>query len=239
MADIVKSFYGLWTNNFSFDQVIQKQKQIGNTIGLMNGCFDLLHAGHIDGIRQTKEEFHVEFLIVAVNSDASVENNRGRKPFVGSDNRCAALAQLPWVDAVVTFDEETPLELIQTVKPHVLFKGEEWVGKGIAGQQVVEKNDGRLVFVKNNFKIHSTDIVNKVLENVEVGVIIVAGKLSQIHTETPVFVKILDVSNRWYDFVTPDQCISNEEAKKIPGWETLQARCYAEANRHKTRQEGL
>jgi len=241
----VNKFLGYWQfpaesvtperANVTFRNLLSIQRNEGKKIALMNGCFDVLHAGHIDGTRRAKEELGVHYLIVAVNSDYSFYLNREREPFVDENHRCHALSQLPWIDLVVLFGEKTPLELIQCVKPDVLVKGEEWKGKEIAGREYVEQYGGRMHFLKNRFSIHSSDIVERIRQSVQIGVIVSQGKAKFIQTDTPITVKILDVDSRSWDLFTPDDCIDTSQAQAISNWSYLNEICMREAEKEKKR----
>ena len=111
-----------------------------------NGCFDILHRGHVELLRRAKS--YGDVLVVGLNSDASVRRLKGRRrPLVGEKDRAFVLAALEAVDRVVIFDEDTPLETIRALEPDVLVKGAEY-GKGqIVGADIVEGRGGRVVRV--------------------------------------------------------------------------------------------
>lgn len=113
----------------------------GLRIVFTNGCFDLLHAGHARYLGQARTQGDV--LVVGVNDDASVRRLKGPgRPLVELQDRAAMLAALEAVDFVVPFAEDTPEELIREITPHVLVKGDDWQGKGIAGREWVEAHGG-------------------------------------------------------------------------------------------------
>jgi D-beta-D-heptose 7-phosphate kinase/D-beta-D-heptose 1-phosphate adenosyltransferase len=108
-----------------------------------NGCFDVLHPGHVEHLTQAKALGDV--LVVGLNSDASVQRLKGAgRPLVAEADRAAMLAALRSVDAVTLFDEDTPLELISTLLPDVLVKGGDYDLDGIVGREVVEKAGGEV-----------------------------------------------------------------------------------------------
>ncbi len=108
-----------------------------------NGCFDLLHRGHVEHLAQARALGDV--LVVGVNSDASVRRLKGAgRPRVAEADRAAALAALESVDAVTVFDEDTPLELIGMLLPDVLIKGGDYELDGIVGREVVEEAGGEV-----------------------------------------------------------------------------------------------
>jgi rfaE bifunctional protein nucleotidyltransferase chain/domain len=109
-----------------------------------NGCFDVLHRGHIEYLRFCKEQGDV--VVVGVNSDASVRTIKGpRRPINSQDDRALVLAALESVDYVTLFDEPDPLALIQKVRPDVLVKGRDWEHKGVIGSDVVTAYGGQVV----------------------------------------------------------------------------------------------
>jgi D-beta-D-heptose 7-phosphate kinase/D-beta-D-heptose 1-phosphate adenosyltransferase len=111
-----------------------------------NGCFDLLHAGHIhllESARQLGDK-----LIVAINSDSSTRRLKGpTRPVVGEHERATVLAALAAIDVVVIFDESTPLELIRAVRPDVLVKGGDYTEDGVEGATVVRALGGRVCLI--------------------------------------------------------------------------------------------
>ncbi len=124
--------------------VISGLKTFGKGIVFTNGVFDLLHEGHIASLSQAAQEG--DFLIVAVNGDASVKRLKGdTRPINNEDSRALILASLMIVDAVVIFHEDTPLELIKAILPDVLVKGGDYTVDQIAGSKEVIANGGRVV----------------------------------------------------------------------------------------------
>ena len=108
-----------------------------------NGCFDVLHPGHVEHLAQAKALGDV--LVVGLNSDSSVRRLKGAgRPLVAEADRAAVLAALRSVDAVTLFDEDTPLELISTLLPDVLVKGGDYDLDGIVGREVVEEAGGEV-----------------------------------------------------------------------------------------------
>ena len=130
---------------------VQLLKQKGKRIVMTNGCFDILHKGHVEYLQQARALGDV--LIVAVNSDESVQKLKGpTRPIVPLENRMMVLAALSCVDMVVPFNEETPQRLIAKVLPDILVKGGDYKVEQIAGHQEVLSNGGKvkiLNFVDN------------------------------------------------------------------------------------------
>ena len=119
-------------------------RESGQKIVFTNGCFDLLHVGHVRYLAEARS--HGGLLIVGLNSDASVQTIKGpQRPIVPQAHRAEILASLMCVDYVVIFDEPDPLRLIQTVKPDVLVKGEDWAEDAIIGAEEVKSRGGKIV----------------------------------------------------------------------------------------------
>ena len=118
----------------------------GKRIVFTNGCFDLLHAGHVSLLTEAAKLG--DYLVLAINSDASVRRLKGpERPLVSQEDRAALLAALTFVDAVTIFDEDTPLEVLQSVRPHVLVKGGDYLPEQVIGRELVESSGGRVVLV--------------------------------------------------------------------------------------------
>ncbi|RUL86886.1 D-glycero-beta-D-manno-heptose 1-phosphate adenylyltransferase [Tautonia sociabilis] len=122
------------------------QRRAGRSIVFTNGCFDILHAGHLACLEQARRLG--DSLIVGLNSDASVRGLKGpTRPVVGQDHRAALLAGLSCVDAVVLFDGPTPEDLIRLIEPHVLVKGGDYAPDGIVGADFVRSYGGRVATI--------------------------------------------------------------------------------------------
>jgi len=125
-----------------------------------NGVFDILHPGHIFSLSQAATE--ADFLIVGVNSDNSVKRLKGTaRPINNQDSRVLLLASLLMVDAVVIFEEDTPLELINSIRPDVLVKGGDYAIEQIVGAKEVQLNGGRVVINPIVAGYSTTDIIDK------------------------------------------------------------------------------
>jgi D-beta-D-heptose 7-phosphate kinase/D-beta-D-heptose 1-phosphate adenosyltransferase len=119
----------------------------GKTFVFTNGCFDILHRGHVELLAEAR--LLGDLLAVGINSDSSVRRLKGaRRPIVGQDDRAAVLAALASVDLVSVFDEDTPLELITLLLPDVLVKGEDYEIDEIVGREQVEDAGGRVVRIR-------------------------------------------------------------------------------------------
>ncbi|HEY2547046.1 MAG TPA: D-glycero-beta-D-manno-heptose 1-phosphate adenylyltransferase [Candidatus Acidoferrum sp.] len=140
-----------------------REKRNGRRIVFTNGCFDLLHPGHIGSLEQARALGDV--LIVGLNSDASVRELKGAgRPVLPERERAEILAALECVDAVVIFDQPTPRELIARLLPDVLVKGGDWPGDQIVGRQEVEAAGGRVISVPVVPGHSTTAILRKIRE---------------------------------------------------------------------------
>ena len=123
---------------------IDQWRKLGKTIAFTNGCFDILHEGHIYSLAQAAKE--ADFLIVGINSDVSVKKLKGEsRPINNQQSRAKILASLFLTDAIIIFEEDTPLELIKTIMPDVLVKGGDYKVEEIAGAKEVIANGGRVI----------------------------------------------------------------------------------------------
>ncbi|HVB98479.1 MAG TPA: D-glycero-beta-D-manno-heptose 1-phosphate adenylyltransferase [Candidatus Dormibacteraeota bacterium] len=137
-------------------------RQAGRRIVFTNGCFDLLHPGHIRSLEQARSLG--DGLVVAVNSDRSVRENKGPgRPLVAAGERAELLAALAAVDWVVIFDEPTPQRLIARLLPDILVKGEDWARNEIAGSAEVEASGGRVVRLPVVAGYSTSEIVQRIL----------------------------------------------------------------------------
>jgi len=124
--------------------IIYGWKLLGKTCAFTNGCFDILHQGHIFSLGQAAKE--ADFLIVGLNSDASVQRLKGpTRPINNTDNRAIVLSNLAIVDLVVVFEEDTPLELINALMPDVLVKGGDYTIDQIVGAKEVLAAGGKVI----------------------------------------------------------------------------------------------
>jgi D-glycero-beta-D-manno-heptose 1-phosphate adenylyltransferase len=139
---------------------ITQWKQSGKTIAFTNGCFDILHEGHIYSLSQAASE--ADYLVVGVNADASVKKLKGEsRPINNEHSRSLLLASILLVDAVVIFTEDTPLELIKAILPDVLVKGGDYKAEEIAGAKEVIANGGRVVINPILQGFSTTSIIGK------------------------------------------------------------------------------
>jgi D-beta-D-heptose 7-phosphate kinase/D-beta-D-heptose 1-phosphate adenosyltransferase len=125
---------------------ITAARRAGQRVVFTNGCFDLLHVGHVRYLAEARGAG--DLLVVGINSDASVRRLKGPgRPLVAEGARAEVLAALAAVDLVTVFDEDTPAELIAAVVPDVLVKGADWTPDRVVGRDVVEAHGGRVLLV--------------------------------------------------------------------------------------------
>ena len=130
----------------------------GKRIVFTNGCFDILHAGHVDYLEKAKSSGDI--LIVGMNSDSSIRRIKGEKrPIVSEDYRARVLIGLKAVDYVFIFEDDTPYEVIKAVKPDVLVKGADWSLEKIVGREFAKKVE-RIPF---RYDISTSKIIEKVI----------------------------------------------------------------------------
>jgi rfaE bifunctional protein nucleotidyltransferase chain/domain len=144
-------------------QIIRRYKKQGKSIVFTNGCFDLLHLGHVTYLERAKSKG--DLLIVAINSDRSVRTLKGReRPLVPQSERARVLAGLSSVDYVTIFDEPTPLSLIRALEPDVLVKGADWKKDSIIGSDAVERRGGKVVTIPVVKGVSTTQIIKRIVE---------------------------------------------------------------------------
>jgi rfaE bifunctional protein nucleotidyltransferase chain/domain len=143
--------------------ILGRLKARGKKIVFTNGCFDILHVGHIRFLRRAKKLGDI--LVIGLNTDRSVKTIKGdKRPVVSEKERAEILAALEFVDYVVLFDETDPFQLIQILKPHVLVKGADWPKRRIIGKKIVEELGGRVVRIPLVPGASSTGIIEKIIQ---------------------------------------------------------------------------
>ena len=123
---------------------LEEPRRAGRRIVFTNGCYDIVHPGHVDLLERARALGDI--LVLGLNSDDSVrrQNKGAGRPFNSFEARAFVLAHLASVDFVTGFDEDTPLELIRTLRPHVLVKGGDWAHDKIVGHDIVEADGGKV-----------------------------------------------------------------------------------------------
>ena len=135
-------------------------------IVMTNGCFDILHAGHVEYLQQAKKLG--ERLLVAVNSDSSVQRLKGEgRPITCVENRKAVLEALNSTDWIIDFSEDTPEVLIREIKPDVLVKGGDYFPEQIAGGEFVKSYGGELVTIPFKTNCSTSELINKIRKQAE------------------------------------------------------------------------
>jgi rfaE bifunctional protein nucleotidyltransferase chain/domain len=141
---------------------LESLRREGKRIVFTNGCFDLLHPGHIHTLTQAKARGDV--LVVAINSDASVKRLKGeQRPILNQEERAVTLSALSVIDYVTIFAEDTPLEVIRLLLPDVLVKGSDWGADAVVGREVVEANGGEVVLIPYQTGFSTTDIIERIV----------------------------------------------------------------------------
>ncbi|WP_022664082.1 D-glycero-beta-D-manno-heptose 1-phosphate adenylyltransferase [Desulfospira joergensenii] len=140
----------------------REYRKAGKTIVFTNGCFDILHAGHVSYL--TLAAALGDVLVLGLNSDSSVKKIKGEKrPVIGQDHRARVVAGLGAVAHVVLFDEPDPENLIQAVCPHILVKGADWSEDQIIGADFVKQHGGRVERVVLEPDISTTKIIERIV----------------------------------------------------------------------------
>ncbi|WP_028950829.1 D-glycero-beta-D-manno-heptose 1-phosphate adenylyltransferase [Sulfurihydrogenibium subterraneum] len=142
-------------------KVIEELKKEGKKIVFTNGCFDIIHAGHVDYLEKAKSLG--DFLIVGLNSDESVRRLKGKdRPVNPQDQRKKVLSALKPVDMVIIFDEDTPERLIKEIKPDVLVKGGDWKIENIVGADFVKSYGGQVLTIDFVYDTSTSKIISKI-----------------------------------------------------------------------------
>ena len=143
--------------------ILKAETAKGKKVVFTNGCFDLLHAGHVKYLQKARKIGDI--LVLGLNSDTSVRRLKGEKrPLIGEEERAHILAALDCIDYVVLFDEDTPLELIKLLRPYVLAKGGDYTPETVVGRELVESYGGRVELVSFVDGKSTTNIIERVLE---------------------------------------------------------------------------
>jgi rfaE bifunctional protein nucleotidyltransferase chain/domain len=138
-----------------------REKRNGKRVVFTNGCFDLLHPGHIHSLEAARALG--DFLVVGMNSDESVRTLKGAgRPLIPEQERAEILASLECVDGVVIFEELSPQRVIASLLPDVLVKGSDWPGNQIVGREEVEAAGGKVVLIDNLPGYSTTQILTKI-----------------------------------------------------------------------------
>ena len=140
---------------------VEQWKKSGNKIVFTNGCFDIIHRGHIEVLASTADLGNK--LIIGLNSDQSIQNIKGEgRPIIDEQSRAILLAALSFVDAIILFSQDTPLKLIGALLPNVLAKGGDYEIENIVGHEIVQQNGGKIKLVPFIDGYSSTSIIKKI-----------------------------------------------------------------------------
>ena len=143
---------------------IDQWKNENKKIVFTNGCFDLIHLGHIELLARSSDLGDV--LIIGVNSDSSIQKLKGEnRPIIEEDSRVKQLAALEFVDAIVLFHEDTPQKLIEKIKPDVITKGGDYKAENVVGNEVVTQKNGQVVIIPLTQGYSTTSILEKIKDD--------------------------------------------------------------------------
>ena len=142
-------------------QIIKQWRLNGDKIVFTNGCFDLIHLGHLEILARSADLG--DKLIVGINSDMSIKKIKGSsRPIIEEDSRVKQLAAIEFIDAVILFNEDTPYDLINILKPDVLTKGGDYKKNDIVGNQLINKEQGEVVIIPLTQGYSTTSILEKI-----------------------------------------------------------------------------
>lgn len=143
--------------------IAAQARKKGQTVVFTNGCFDLLHRGHVHILRQAKAAG--DLLIVALNSDRSVKQIKGpKRPIMPETDRIELIEAMEMVNYIILFDEPDPTRLIDAIKPDVLVKGADWSADKVVGAELVEKDGGRVVRIPYLQGFSTSEIIERIVK---------------------------------------------------------------------------
>lgn len=145
----------------SIVEQVKQKKQQEKRIVFTNGCFDIIHKGHLDYLSKARDLG--DFLIIGLNSDSSIKKLKGmNRPVIDEESRAFQLAAFFFVDAIVIFNEETPINLIKNISPDILVKGGDYGIDTIVGADFVKENGGSVQVIPFIEGYSTTNIINKI-----------------------------------------------------------------------------
>lgn len=145
----------------SLQSIVQGWKKEGKKVVFTNGCFDILHLGHVDYLEKARQRG--DKLVLGLNTDKSVKRLKGEsRPLNDQYSRARLLAALSFVDALTYFDEDTPYELIKELKPDILVKGNDYLAENIVGADIVVANGGKVETIALVEGFSTTNIIDKI-----------------------------------------------------------------------------
>ena len=166
----VVNSYELNTNNSKLCSVESLKEYLNNIrekkiIGFTNGCFDLIHAGHISYLKKAREK--CDLLILGLNSDRSVKKLKGvNRPIIGQNDRTEILSSFSFIDKIILFEELTPINLIKKIKPNILFKGKDYKKKNVVGYNELSAWGGEVMLIDFVKDRSTSNIINGIKANV-------------------------------------------------------------------------
>jgi rfaE bifunctional protein nucleotidyltransferase chain/domain len=159
-----KALNKLQSKIYTLDQLIDKVsnwKDQNKKIVFTNGCFDLIHLGHVEVLARSSDLG--DRLIVAINSDESIIKIKGKnRPIIEEESRVKQIAALDFVDAVILFNQDTPINIISSITPNVITKGGDYKISDVVGYEIVQKNNGEVVIIPLTQGYSTTSILDKI-----------------------------------------------------------------------------
>ena len=142
-------------------QIIKEWRLDGNKIVFTNGCFDLIHLGHLEILARSADLG--DRLIVGINSDKSIKRIKGKsRPIIKEDSRAKQLAAIEFIDAVILFNEDTPHNLISSINPDIITKGGDYKKNDVIGNELMNKKSGEVVIIPLTQGFSTTSILEKI-----------------------------------------------------------------------------
>jgi len=137
------------------------RKKSDKKIGFTNGCFDIIHQGHIYYLKEARKK--CDFLIVGLNSDESIKKLKGKdRPILSEKERSEVLENFNFIDRIVLFNEETPVKLIKKIKPSFIFKGDDYKIEEVVGHQIIKRWGGKVILIKCIKGKSTSNIIRKI-----------------------------------------------------------------------------
>ena len=148
-------------SDIQLKRILKKLRIKKKKLVVTNGCFDILHSGHIKLIRQSKE--FGDILILLINTDKPVKKNKGNlRPILKENIRLKILSSIKYIDYIIPFDDKTPVKLYRMIRPDILVKGRQYRKDKIAGSKIILKYGGKIKLVKMVNKISTSIIIDKI-----------------------------------------------------------------------------
>ena len=159
-----KALNKLQSKIYTLDQLIDEVinwKDQNKKIVFTNGCFDLIHLGHVEVLARSSDLG--DKLIVAINSDESIAKIKGtNRPIIEEESRVKQIAALDFVDAVILFQQDTPIKIISSITPNVITKGGDYKTSDVVGHEIIQKNNGEVAIIPLTQGYSTTSILDKI-----------------------------------------------------------------------------